>query len=77
MGVATTATSQQRDLALLLSLVTDPDEMATEMRPKDHQRLRAVDELADGDHRVWDDLGVDTADRARLAYRILVGSGQS
>ena len=74
MAVAGATSAQQRDVALLLSLVADPIESADKMNPKDRQRLRAIVELGDPDHRVWDDLTEDAADRARLAYQILVGS---
>ena len=74
--VAGTSAAHQRDVALLLSLVADPIEVAKEMKPKDRQRLRAIDELADPNHRVWDDLPEDEADRARLACQILVGPGE-
>ena len=72
VGVAGATTAQQRDVALLLSLVTDPIEMASDMGPKDRQRLRALDEFADPDHPVWEDLTQEAADRARLAYQTLV-----
>ena len=72
VGVAGATTAQQRDVALLLSLVADPIEMATDMRPKDRQRLRAIDEFADPNHPVWEDLTEGASDRARLAYQTLV-----
>ncbi len=76
MYVAGATTAQQRDVALLLSLVADPIEMATDVRPKDRQRLRAIDALADPNHPVWDDLTEDDAIRARLAYQTLVKQQQ-
>ena len=72
VGVDDSPDAQRRDMALLLSLVADPIEMVGEINPKDRQRLRAVNELADPHHRVWEDLNQDAADRARLAYQILV-----
>lgn len=72
VGVAGATTAQRRDVALLLSLVADPIEMARDIGPKDRQRLRAIGELADPNHWVWDDLTEDAADRARLTYRTLV-----
>lgn len=63
--------AQRRDMALLLSLVDDPDELATNLTRKDRQRLRRVAELASADHGVWRDLSQDAADRARLAYQTL------
>ena len=65
-------TAQQRDVALLLSLVADPIETANDIRPEDRQRLQAVSALADPNHRVWEDLDDDAADRARLAYQTLI-----
>ena len=72
VGVAGATTVQQRDVALLLSLVADPIEMATDMGPKDRQRLRAISEFADPNHAVWEDLTEGASDRARLAYQTLV-----
>ena len=65
--------AQQRDLALLLSLVADPAQMAVEMTRKDRTRLRRA-AFASPDHEVWLSLDPDVADRARLAYAYLVGS---
>ena len=63
--------AQRRDMALLLSLVDDPDELAADLTRKDRQRLRSVAELASADHEVWRDLSQDAADRARLTYQTL------
>ncbi len=63
--------AQRRDMALLLSLIDDPDELATVLTRKDRQRLRSVEELASADHAVWRDLSQGAADRARLAYQTL------
>ena len=68
--------AQRRDIALLLSLVDDPDGLATELTSKDRQRLRSVAELASDDHQVWRDFSHDAADRARLAYQTLSKSPQ-
>lgn len=73
VAVAGTTAAQQRDVALLLSLVADPIEVAKETQNKDRERLRDIAELADPDHRVWEDLPEDAADRARLAYKTFVG----
>ena len=72
MGVASATTAQQRDVALLLSLVADPIEMTRDMGRKDRQRLRAVGGFAEPNNPVWEDLTEDAADRARLAYQTLV-----
>lgn len=72
VAVAGTTAAQKRDVALLLSLVADPIEVAKEMQTKDRERLRTIAELADPDYPVWEDLPEDAADRARLAYRTLV-----
>ncbi len=72
IGVTGASAAQQRDVALLLSLVADPIELTMDMRPKDRQRLRAVDGFADPDNPVWEDLTENAADRARLAYQTLV-----
>lgn len=65
--------AQRLDLALLLSLVDDPIELANQLTKKDGQRLRARSEMADSDQRAWSSLSVDGADRGRAAFRLLVG----
>jgi len=65
--------AQRLDLALLLSLVGDPIELAGQLTKKDRQRLRARSEMADADQRAWSSLPVDEADRGRAAFRLLVG----
>lgn len=61
-------TAQEHDLALLLSMVADPAELAAEMTAKDRSRLLRAG-LGRHDHPAWIALDPDTADRARLAYR--------
>ncbi len=65
--------AQRLDLALLLSLVDDPIELAEQLTKKDRQRLRARTEMADADQPAWSSLSVDEADRGRAAFRLLVG----
>jgi hypothetical protein len=65
--------AQRIDLALLLSLVEDPIELAEELTKKDRQRLRARSEMRESDQRAWFNLPDDLADRGRAAYRLLVG----
>ena len=62
--------AQELDLALLLSLVADPSEMAAAMTKKDRARLRGG-KIGDDSHAVWSVLQPEAADRARLAYRSL------
>ena len=67
---------QLGDLALLLSLVEDPPELAPQLAHKDRARLRTVAEIASPDHAVWGDLAAPEAARARLALRTLLpGAG--
>lgn len=61
------------DLAVLLSLVTDPAAMARELTRKDRSRLQGVVGMADPDHEVWSHMEPAAADRARLAMVSLVG----
>lgn len=65
--------AQRLDLALLLSLVDDPIELAGQLTKRDRQRLRARPEMADVDQRAWSSLSVDRADRGRAAFRLLAG----
>ena len=65
--------AQRLELALLLSLVNDPIELAEQLTKKDRQRLRARSEMADADLQTWANHSVDAADRGRAAYRLLVG----
>jgi len=73
VGVDDVPNAQRLDLALLLSLVDDPIELADQLTKKDRQRLRSRAEMADADQRAWASLRVDAADRARAAFRLLVG----
>lgn len=63
--------AQRLDLAMLLSLVGDPFEMAGQLTKKDRQRLRARSEMADAEARAWASLPPDAGDRGRAAYRLL------
>lgn len=63
--------AQRQDLALLLSLVDDPIELADQLTKKDRQRLRSRSEMVDAHQRAWTSLSVDAADRGRAALRIL------
>jgi hypothetical protein len=64
--------AQRLDLALLLSLVDDPIELADQLTKKDRQRLRARSEMSDANQRAWSSLSADEADRGRAAFRLLV-----
>ena len=63
--------AQRLDLAVLLSLVDDPLEMAGQLTKKDRQRLRARAEMADAEARAWVSLPPYASDRGRAAYRLL------
>lgn len=67
--------AQRRDLALLLSLVDNPLELASQLNKKDRQRLRARKEMADKNHPAWSILPPARADRGRAAYHLLVRQG--
>ena len=66
-----TPDAQRRDIALLLSLIDDPEDLATRLTRRDRQRLRHIAELATIAHPVWAELSEEAADRARLAYQTL------
>ncbi len=63
--------AQRLDLALLLSLVTDPIALADQLTKKDRRRLRSRNEMADTGHQAWARLPDDVADRGRAAFRLL------
>lgn len=66
VGVDDAPDAQRQDLALLLSLVEDPLQMADDLTPKDRQRLRSRPEMSDRDLRAWLMLTQDAADRGGL-----------
>ncbi|MXZ29699.1 MAG: hypothetical protein F4236_05675 [Acidimicrobiia bacterium] len=63
---------QLGDLALLLSLIADPQALVPDLSHKDRVRLRAVSEVASPEHAVWADFAVPAAAQARLALRTLL-----
>lgn len=63
--------AQREDLAFLLSLVSDPYEMQSELSQKERGWLRKGKELLDGDAAAW--RAVDDAEDSRLALRVLMG----
>ncbi|MBT8211750.1 MAG: hypothetical protein KJN71_01260 [Acidimicrobiia bacterium] len=71
VGVDDVPDAQRQDLALLLSLVDDPLEMASHLSAKDVQRLRARAEFADPDLAAWRTLEEDPAARGRAAFLLL------
>jgi len=64
--------AQRLDLALLLSFVDDPIELAGQLTRKDLQRLRSRSEMADSDQPAWSNLPSDAVDRGRAAFRLLI-----
>jgi hypothetical protein len=62
--------NQRIDLALLLTMVEDPFELATQLTPNDRQRLRKRRELLDPTHDAW--RGVDRAADGVAALRVLI-----
>ncbi len=68
--------AQLQDLALLLSLVDDPFELARQLTLKDLQRLRKRRDLTERDHDAWRALAADDADRGHAALAILLRSNR-
>ena len=63
--------AQISDVALLLSLVKNPDDLAIDLTRKDRMRLRNVSELANPGHLVWEELDQEASFIARHAYQTL------
>lgn len=63
--------AQRLDLAVLLTIVTDPTSMATELTHKDRRRLKRRSEMLAPDPGAWTYLPPEAADRGRAAYRLL------
>lgn len=72
-----TPNSQRLDLAVLMSLVSDPAEMARQLTRRDRSRLQAVAEMTDADHEVWSLMDPIAADRGRLAMSLLTRDARS
>lgn len=64
--------AQRLDLALLLSLVDDPIELADQLTKKDRRRLRARSEMAEADQPAWANLANVQVDRGRAAFQLLI-----
>lgn len=73
VGIDDVPDAQRLDLALLLSLVSEPIALAGQLTNKDRKRLRARSEMTDRDQRAWASLAVADADRGRALFRLLVG----
>lgn len=65
--------NQRSDLALLLSLVEDADDLATQLRGRERAWLRRRRELDDPDAVAWRGLGPAPAQRGLVALRALTG----
>lgn len=63
--------SQRQDLAQLLSLVEDPDELATELRAREHLWLRRRAEMNDATADCWIGLAPRDVQKGLAALRIL------
>lgn len=63
--------SQRGDLAQLLGLVDDPDELATQLRPREHLWLRRRAEMNDVTADCWIGLARADVQRGLAALRIL------
>jgi hypothetical protein len=64
--------AQRLDLVFLVSLVDDPFTLSDLLTKTDRRRLRSRNDLIDAAHPVWNELGPESADRARAALRILL-----
>ena len=62
------------DLALLLSLVSDPFALAEELTSKQRTTLRRVRELADREHRAWRQLDPPSRATGAASFELLCGS---
>lgn len=62
--------AQLRDLAFLLTLVSDPFEMREQLQPGEHRWLLRCEALLDPRHPAWRALA--SADNGRLAFSVLV-----
>lgn len=65
--------NQRGDLALLLSLVPDPDALRLQLRGRERQWLGRRREMDDIDAAAWRGLGRDEAQRGLAALRQLAG----
>lgn len=63
--------SQLQDLAFLLSIVPDPDELQAELRGSERRWLQRRVELADREASAWSALSPEEADNGFAAFRIL------
>ena len=62
-----------QDAALLLTLIADPLAAAEQRNPKDRQRLRLLEPLADPRHAAWIPLDAGEARNGRDALGFLIG----
>ena len=71
VGVDDVPDSQRQDLALLLSLVEEPDEIAKQLRGGERAWLRRRREMNDPDLACWLGMTPEHAQRGVSALRIL------
>lgn len=71
VGVDDVPDAQREDLAFLLSLVSDPYEMRSQLRGKERKWLRERSELLKEDAAAW--RSIENPEDARLALGVLVG----
>ena len=65
--------SQRSDLALLLSLVEDPETLATQLQGRERSWLRRRSEMNDPDAACWLGLSQEQAQQGLAALRVLSG----
>jgi hypothetical protein len=63
--------AQRSDVALLLSVIEDPDPLVGEIRRTEQGWLRRHAYFGDPESEVWADLGVEDAERSAIVFRRL------
>jgi hypothetical protein len=66
--------NQELDLAMLLSFVSDPFVLRSQLTAKDRKRLVPRRNMLDPNHRVWRLMDGEEADSARTALAVLIGT---
>ena len=75
VGVDDVPDNQRSDLALLLSLVEDPDSLASDLKGTERGWLKDRAEMNDPDAACWQGLAAPARQRGLAALRILAGLG--
>lgn len=75
VGVDDVPDDQRSDLALLLSLVEDPERVARDLKPTERGWLKDRAEMNEPEAACWQGLSPFAAQRGLSALRILAGLG--